>query len=52
MIVYPGIGTIDGIHGDHVILAPSYIVTKKDVNYIVNMISAVVQGVYNKINTE
>jgi hypothetical protein len=42
MIVYPGIGTIDGIHGDDVILAPSYIVKKKDVNHIVKMISAVV----------
>ena len=29
MTVYPGQGTVDGVSGDHLIIAPPYIVTKK-----------------------
>jgi adenosylmethionine-8-amino-7-oxononanoate aminotransferase len=50
MTVYPGTGTVDGIYGDHIILAPSYMITKKDVNHIVKVISAVVHNVFNSID--
>jgi adenosylmethionine-8-amino-7-oxononanoate aminotransferase len=46
MTVYPGTGSADGVRGDHIILAPSYIVTKKDVDHIVNVVSAVVHHVF------
>ncbi len=35
LICYPGGGTIDGRHGDHVLLAPPFIVTSDDVSDIV-----------------
>lgn len=52
MTVYPGTGTVDGVRGDHIILAPSYLITEKDVDHIVNVVSAVVHNVFNKIGTE
>ncbi|KAK7525811.1 pyridoxal phosphate-dependent transferase [Phyllosticta citriasiana] len=43
--IYPGSGTADGTHGDHVLLAPPYTVTATDVEEIarrtVNVVNAV-----------
>lgn len=52
MTVYPGTGTVDGVRGDHIILAPSYLVTEKDVDHIVKVVSNVVGIVFNKIAIE
>lgn len=46
MTVYPGTGSVDGVCGDHIIIAPPYIVTKKDVDEIIARVSAVVQIVF------
>ncbi|KAH6706624.1 pyridoxal phosphate-dependent transferase [Leptodontidium sp. MPI-SDFR-AT-0119] len=51
MTLYPGTGTVDGIRGDHVILAPTYIVTKADVEYIAKMTSDVIRHVFQKIGS-
>jgi adenosylmethionine-8-amino-7-oxononanoate aminotransferase len=45
MTVYPGTGTVDGRRGDHIILAPSYIITKEDVDHIVDTVLAVVKKI-------
>jgi adenosylmethionine-8-amino-7-oxononanoate aminotransferase len=34
-MVYPMGGTIDGVHGDHVLLAPPFIATAGDIDVIV-----------------
>lgn len=52
MTVYSGTGTVDGVRGDHIIIAPSYLVTQKDVDYIVKVVSAVVHIVFNEIVTQ
>ena len=52
MTIYPGTGTVDGVKGDHIIIAPPFIIKKKDVDYIVKVVSAVVHDVFNKIDTE
>jgi len=52
LAVYPGIGTADGYRGDHIMLAPTYYVTKKEVNYIVNVLSIVVEIVFKNIGVE
>jgi adenosylmethionine-8-amino-7-oxononanoate aminotransferase len=36
LMVYPMGGTIDGKHGDHVLLAPPFIVQDKDLDAIVD----------------
>jgi adenosylmethionine-8-amino-7-oxononanoate aminotransferase len=49
MTIYPGTGTMDGIRGDHIILAPPYIITKEDVNHIVMTITAVINMVFSRV---
>jgi adenosylmethionine-8-amino-7-oxononanoate aminotransferase len=39
LIVYPGNGTVDGVVGDHVLLAPPYIATAEDISEIVRRLS-------------
>lgn len=34
--VYPGSGTVDGVRGDHVLLAPAFTVTEGELEVIVN----------------
>jgi adenosylmethionine-8-amino-7-oxononanoate aminotransferase len=46
MTIYPGTGTVDGVRGDHIILAPSYFVKEAEVDNIVKTVSAVVQKVF------
>ena len=43
---YPMGGTIDGKHGDHVILSPPYIVTARDVEMIVERFGTAVDEVF------
>lgn len=52
MTVYGGSGTVDGIYGDHIIIAPSYLVTKKDVEHIVQVVSAVVKTFFNNVSSK
>ncbi|AQZ11682.1 hypothetical protein BZL39_C06100 [Zygosaccharomyces parabailii] len=40
--VYPGHGTVDGILGDHILIAPPFNVTKSEIDDIVNAIQLVV----------
>ncbi|MFC5519523.1 aspartate aminotransferase family protein [Polaromonas jejuensis] len=39
LLVYPMGGTVDGRHGDHVLLAPPFIVSEADVDQIVNRLA-------------
>jgi adenosylmethionine-8-amino-7-oxononanoate aminotransferase len=41
---YPGGGTVDGRHGDHVLLAPPYIATSDDIDMIVDRLGAAVDS--------
>lgn len=52
MTVYPGSGTVDGVSGDHIILAPSYLVTKEDVDHITNVVSDVIKEVFESVANE
>lgn len=44
--VYPCVGTVDGKLGDHVIVAPPYIVTDADLTDIVDRLGAAVDAVF------
>jgi len=44
LLVYPMGGTIDGRHGDHVLLAPPYVVTQGDLGEIVGRLKESVEG--------
>ncbi len=45
LLTYPMGGTIDGIHGDHILLAPPYICTPDDIDQIVDRVAATIQEV-------
>lgn len=45
LLVYPMGGTVDGVHGDHVLFAPPFICTPRDIDNIVERFAAAVQAV-------
>jgi len=45
LLCYPMGGTIDGIRGDHVLLAPPYIITPEEVDLVVDRITAAINNV-------
>ncbi|MCD6439869.1 MAG: aspartate aminotransferase family protein [Halomonas sp.] len=44
LISYPMGGTIDGIHGDHILLAPPYIISPNEVDLIIECIAAAINA--------
>lgn len=44
LLVYPGSGTVDGLRGDHVLLAPPYIVTDAQIDVIVERLGEAVDA--------
>ena len=49
MACYPGGGTIDGVHGDHVVLAPPYIVTPAEVDLIVDRLGDAIEDALSSL---
>jgi len=47
MTVYPGTGSVEGVHGDHIILAPSFRITEQEINYIVDVVSKTIHEVFS-----
>lgn len=47
--LYGSPGTVDGVRGDHVILAPPYIVSKEEIDIIVDVTAKVLEEVFNEI---
>jgi adenosylmethionine-8-amino-7-oxononanoate aminotransferase len=47
---YPGGGTIDGVRGDHVLLAPPYITSAQEIDLIVDKLGTAVDNVLRNIN--
>ena len=50
MTFYPGAGTVDGVRGDHIIIAPPFIVGEQDIDHIVEVLSTVIERVFEEIN--
>jgi len=47
---YPGGGTVDGIRGDHVLLAPPYIASPEEIELIVDKLGTAVDNVLRRVN--
>jgi len=52
LMCYPMGGTIDGVHGDHVLLAPPYIVEKEDIEDLADRLADAVDAVTRKLSPE
>ncbi len=46
LAIYPSVGTVDGVRGDHVIVAPPFIATDADLAEIVERLGAAVDAVF------
>ena len=44
LLCYPMGGTIDGVQGDHVLLAPPFIVREFDIDQIVDRLARAIDG--------
>jgi adenosylmethionine-8-amino-7-oxononanoate aminotransferase len=44
LLVYPGAGTVDGVRGDHVLVAPPYIVSDGEIDVIVERLGEAVDA--------
>lgn len=49
LMCYPMAGTVDGQHGDHILLAPPFIVEDADIDVIVSRLSDALTRVYSDI---
>ena len=38
MIVYPGTGSVDGNQGDHILVAPPFIIEKHEIDKLVSIL--------------
>ncbi|WP_426412732.1 aspartate aminotransferase family protein [Bradyrhizobium ganzhouense] len=47
---YPGGGTVDGVRGDHVLLAPPYIASADEIDQIVDKLGTTVDNVLRSVN--
>ncbi|MEK9278782.1 MULTISPECIES: aspartate aminotransferase family protein [unclassified Bradyrhizobium] len=47
---YPGGGTVDGVRGDHVLLAPPYIASAEEIDLIVDKLGTAVDNVLRNVN--
>src|SRR3954463_15220029 len=47
---YPGGGTVDGVRGDHVLLAPPYIASPEEIDLIVDKLGTAVDNVLRSVN--
>ena len=52
LMTYPMGGTIDGVSGDHVLLAPPFIATESDLDEIVERLAAAIDSATNAVTPE
>ncbi|HRL20582.1 aspartate aminotransferase family protein [Alcaligenes sp. SDU_A2] len=45
LMIYPMGGTVDGVHGDHILLAPPFICTPQDISRIVQLLVQTIDAV-------
>ncbi len=50
LMVYPMGGTLDGVRGDHVLLAPPFIVEAQDIDTIVERLGDAVDAAIASVN--
>lgn len=43
VLLYPGHGGVDGVHGDHAMIAPPFVVTEEQIEFIVETLSRAIQ---------
>ena len=44
LAVYPMGGTLDGISGDHIVIAPPFIITESEVDFLVETLAVTIDA--------
>jgi len=48
VILYPGTGSVDGVSGDHLMIAPPFIIQETEIDEVVNTLKVSILDIYNK----
>jgi len=51
VIFYPGSGSVDGVRGDHLMVAPPFVITEGEIDEVVSMLRRAVLDVHEEIKT-
>ncbi len=49
LVVYPGSGEVDGHRGDHILIAPPFIITKNQINEMAAILDQSIQEVIQNV---
>ena len=49
LMVYPMVGTIDGQYGDHILIAPPFIITASQLDFVVDTLNTVIREETSKV---
>lgn len=49
LMCYPGSGTVDGLQGNHILLAPPYIISSNQVGEIVEKLANAIEGAFTEL---
>lgn len=52
MTIYQSSGCVDGISGDIIMLAPPFMVTKKEIDHIVDVLSMVINKTFENLDSK
>jgi adenosylmethionine-8-amino-7-oxononanoate aminotransferase len=52
LLVYPGMGTVNGISGDHILIAPPFIIEESDIDWLVQQVDVAVTEVCGSVIQE
>jgi adenosylmethionine-8-amino-7-oxononanoate aminotransferase len=48
VIFYPGSGSVDGVRGDHLLIAPPYVITEEEIDEMVGVLRGVILDVWEE----
>ena len=49
LILYPGGGCVNGIRGDHILIAPPFIIEKRELDEIISILDRSISEVENEV---
>lgn len=49
LILYPGKGTLDGIMGDHILIAPPFVIEESEIDFLVETLNICVEQVFAEV---
>ncbi|KAL9000485.1 MAG: hypothetical protein Q9188_005666 [Gyalolechia gomerana] len=50
--IYPGVGTADGVHGDHVLVAPPYNISREEIDVMVSVTRNCIEDVFHSLGLQ